>query len=87
MGCCKNHYRFHYGKNNQSHKLKDERNQSLYKANPANFKLFGASDYEFVNRRTAAAVSRKVGKTVTHDEGVANFSMTTASYFKLDGRN
>lgn len=81
------YHAFHYGKKNQSYKLEDERNQSLYEANLVSFKLLGASDYEFVNCRTAAAVSHKVGKTITNEEGVANFSMTTASYFKLDGRN
>lgn len=81
------YHAFHYGKKNQSFTLEDERNQSLYEANLINFKLLGASEYEFVNRRTAVAVSHKVGKTVTIDEGAGNFSLTTASYFKLDGRN
>ena len=81
------YHAFHYGKKNQSYKLEDERNQSLYEANLVNFKLLGASDYEFVNRRTAERLSRKVGKTVTIDEGASSFSLTTASYFKLDGKN
>lgn len=81
------YHAFHYGRMNQSYKLEDERNQSLYEANLVNFRLFGASDYEFVNCRTAATVTRKVGKTVTAQEGAGNFHMTTASYFKLDGRN
>lgn len=81
------YHAFHYGKMNQSYKLEDERDQSLYEANLVNFKLFGASDYEFVNRCTASITSHKVGKTVSVDECVGNFNMTTASYFKLDGRN
>ena len=81
------YHAFHYGKKNQSYRLENERNQSLYEANLVNFKLLGASDYEFVNCRTAAAVSHKVGKTVTTETGAANFSLTTASYFKLDGSN
>ena len=81
------YHAFHYGKKNQSYKLEDERNQSLYEANLVNFRLFGASDYEFVNCRTAATATRKVGKTVTVEEGAGNFHMTTASYFKLDDRN
>ena len=81
------YHAFHYGKKNQSFKLEDERNRSLYEANLVSFKLLGASDYEFVNRHTAATVSHKVGKTVTINEGAASISMTTASYFKLDGRN
>ena len=81
------YHAFHYGKKNQSYKLEDEVNRSLYEANLMNFKLFGASDYEFVNHCTAAAASHKVGKTVTVEQGVASFNMTTASYFKLDGRN
>ena len=81
------YHAFHYGKKNQSYKLEDERNQSLYEANLVNFKLFGASDYEFVNRRTAAAASHKVGKTQSVEHGTMGISMATASYFKLDGRN
>lgn len=81
------YHAFHYGKKNRSFKLEDERNQSLYEANLVAFRLLGASDYEFVNCRTTAAVSHKVGKTVTVEEGAGSFSMTTASYFKLDGRN
>lgn len=81
------YHAFHYGKKNQSYKLEDETNRSLYEANLVNFKLFGPSDFEFVNRLTASTVSHKVGKTVTVEQGVASFNMTTASYFKLDGRN
>ena len=81
------YHAFHYGKKNQSFKLENEQNRSLYEANLVNFKLLGASDYEFVNCGTGAAVTRKVGKTVSVDQGTAGISMTTASYFKLDGRN
>ena len=81
------YHAFHYGKKNQSFKLENQQNQSLYEANLVNFKLLGASDFEFVNRRTAATVTRKVGKTVSVERGTAGISMTTASYFKLDGRN
>lgn len=81
------YHAFHYGKKNQSYKMENDRNQSIYEANLVSYKLFGASDYEFVNHSTATIVPHKVGKTITLDEGTANFSITTASYFKLDGRN
>ena len=81
------YHAFHYGKKNQSFKLENEQNQSLYEANLVTFKLFGACDYDFVNRCTSVTNSRKVGKTVSVEHGTAGVSMTTASYFKLDGRN
>ena len=81
------YHAFHYGKKNQSYKLEDEENRSLYEANLVNFKLFGASDYEFVNKCTLSTSSHKVGKTISISEGTMGISMTTASYFKLDDRN
>ena len=41
---------YHYGKKNQSFKLEDAQNRSLYEANLLNFRLFGACDYEFVEQ-------------------------------------
>ncbi len=81
------YHAFHYGKMNQSFKLEDENNQSLYEANLLKFHLLSASDFEFVNRKTAATTVRKVGKTKSVEQGVLGMTMSTASYFKLDGKN
>lgn len=81
------YHAFHYGKMNQSFKLEDEGNRSLFEANLVKFKLFSASDFEFVNHVTASKTDHKVGKTVSVSEGSAGISMSTASYFKLDGKN
>ncbi len=81
------YHAFHYGKKNQSFKLENENNQSLYEANLVNFKLLGASDYDFVNKLTSETVSHKVGKTVSVEKAKVGISMTTASYFNLDGKN
>ena len=81
------YHAFHYGKMNQSFKLENENNQSLYEANIVKFKLFTASDYEFVNHIAITATTHKVGKTNSVEQGTAGISMATASYFKLDGRN
>ena len=81
------YHAFHYGKMNQSFKLENEENQSLYEANLVKFKLFTACDFEFVNRVTSVSVPHKVGKTVSVEQGAGGISMSTASYFKLDGKN
>ena len=81
------YHAFHYGKMNQSFKLENENNQSLFEANMVKFKLFTACDYEFVNHIAATTSSHKVGKTVSVERGTMGVSMTTASYFKLDGKN
>ncbi|MBO4265329.1 MAG: hypothetical protein J5922_04560 [Clostridia bacterium] len=81
------YHAFHYGKMNQSFKLEDENNKSLYEANLVKFKLFTASDYEFVNHITMATTAHKVGKTKSVEQGTAGIKMSTASYFKLDGKN
>lgn len=81
------YHAFPYGKMNQSFKLENEKNQSIYEANLVKFRLLGASDFEFVNGRTTASVQHKVGKTVSVSEGSSGVSMSTASYFKLDGKN
>ncbi len=81
------YHAFHCGKMNQSFKLESENNQSLCEANLVKFKLLGASDFEFVNHVTASSVSHKVGKTTSVEQGTMGLSMTTASYFKIDGKN
>lgn len=81
------YHAFHYGKKNQSFKLENEENRSLYEANLVNFKLFGASDFDFVNHLTSKTTSHKVDKTISVDHGTGGFSMTTRSYFKLDGKS
>ena len=81
------YHAFHYGKMNQSFKLENESNLSLYEANLIKFKLLTASDYEFVNRVTSTTTLRKVGKTKSVEQGTMGVNMTTASYFKLDGKN
>ena len=81
------YHAFPYGKMNQSFKLENENDQSLYEANMLKFRLFTASDYEFVNNAAMTATVHKVGKTVSAEQGTMGLSMTTASYFKLDGRN
>ena len=81
------YHAFHYGKMNQSFKLENENNQSLFEANMVKFKLFTACDYEFVNHIAATTSAHKVGKTVSVERGTMGVSMTTASYFKLDGKN
>lgn len=81
------YHAFHYGKMNQSYKMEDEMNQPVYEANLLSFKLFGESDYEFINHSTTASTVHKIGKTVSVSEGTGNFSIETASYFKLDSIN
>ena len=81
------YHAFPCGKMNQCVKLENENNQVLYEANLVKFKLFTASDYEFVNHITMATTAHKVGKTKSVEQGTMGISMTTASYFKLDGKN
>ena len=81
------YHAFPYSKMNQSFKLENETNVSLYEANLVKFKLFGASDFEFVNKQTGATVARKVGKTKSVEHGTLGVTMSSASYFKLDGEN
>ena len=81
------YHAFHCGKMNQSYRMEDERNQSVYEANLTFFKLLGASEYEFINRITSSSSVHKIGKTVSVSEGAGNFSIETASWFKLDGSN
>ena len=81
------YHAFPYGKMNQSFKLENESNQSLYEANMVKFRLFTACDYEFVNHTASTASSHKIGKTKSVEQGTRGISMTTASYFNLDGRN
>lgn len=81
------YHAFPYGKMNQSFKLENEENQSLYEANLTKFKLLTASDFEFVNRSASQSTSHKVGKTTTIEQGAVGLAMSSASYFKLDGKN
>lgn len=81
------YHAFPYGKMNQSFKLENENNQSLFEANLVKFKLFTACDYEFVNHKSISTTPHKVGKTKSVEQGTMGVSMTTASYFKLDGKN
>ena len=81
------YHAFHCGKKNQSFRMENENNRSLYEANLVKFKLFSACDYEFVNRNTSAVSQHKVGKTKSVSEGVGGLSMSTTSYFDLDGKN
>ncbi len=81
------YHAFHYGKMNQSFKLENENNQSLYEANMVKYKLFTACDYEFVNHVATTTTAHKVGKTKSVEQGTMGISMATASYFKLDGKN
>ncbi len=81
------YHAFPYGKMNQSYKLENENNQSLYEANLVKFKLLTASDFEFVNHVTTTTAAHKVGKTKSVEHATMGISMSTASYFKLDGKN
>lgn len=81
------YHAFHCGKMNQSYKMEDESNQSVYEANLISFKLIGASEYEFINRITEASSVHKMGKTVSTSEGAGNLSIETASWFMIDGIN
>ncbi|MCQ2450356.1 MAG: hypothetical protein MJ080_00045 [Clostridia bacterium] len=81
------YHAFPYGKMNQSFKFENEENQSLYEANLTKFKLLTASDFEFVNRSTLQTSSHKVGKTKTVEQRTGGLTMSSASYFKLDGKN
>lgn len=81
------YHAFPCGKMNQSFRLENENNQSLYEANLVKFKLFTACDYEFVNRSVFQTTVRKVGKTVSVEQGTMGVTMRTASYFKIDGKN
>lgn len=81
------YHAFHYGKMNQSFKLENVNNQSLYEANMVKFRLFTASEYEFVDHVANTIVAHTVGKTKSVEHGTMGISMATASYFKLDGRN
>lgn len=81
------YHAFHYGKMNQSFRMENEQNQVVFDAEMVKFKLFTACDYTFTNKISLVAASHKVGKTISVDQGTAGISMSTASYFKLDGKN
>lgn len=81
------YHAFNYGKMNQSFKLENENNQSLFEANLVKFRLFTACDYDFVNHKDIRTTQHKVGKTKSIEQGTLGVSMETASYFKLDGKN
>ena len=81
------YHAFHYGKMNQSYKLENESNQSLYEANLVKFKLLTACDYEFVDRVASTTVAHKIGKTKSVENATMGISMSSASYFKIDGKN
>ncbi len=81
------YHAFHYGKMNQSFKMEDENNNSVYEANLIKYRLLGASDFELVNNLTSETTLCKIGKTVSVGEGAVGMSMTRASSFKMDGIN
>ena len=81
------YHAFPCGKMNQSVKLENENNQVLYEANLVKFKLFTASDYEFVNHVVASTTAHKIGKTRSVENATIGITMASASYFKMDGRN
>lgn len=78
---------YNYGKMNQSYAMKNENNEIVFEANLIKFHLFSECDYEFVNKKTLKTEKHKVGKTRTNQMGIGSISLTTSSYFKLDGRN
>ena len=81
------YHAFVCGKMNQSFRMENETNTVLYEANLLKFKLFTASDFEFINHVTSAVTPHKVGKTKTTDPGVLGVHGFSTSYFKLDGKN
>lgn len=78
---------FPYGKFNQSYKMMDENNESVFEANLKKFHLFLACQYEFVNQKNGQTAMKKIGKTVNSTSGGDSFSVTTDSRFKIDGVN
>lgn len=82
-----NYIAYHYGKGNQSFIMKNEENASVYEANLVKFKLFTASDFEFVNKKTSETTLHKVGKTKTTESRFGALNFTSSSYFKFDGEN
>lgn len=78
------YHAFPFGKLNQSIKMENENNQAVYEATMVKFKLFTAEDFEFTNHILSTTKVHKIGKTVTTENAI---SFTSASYFKMDGKN
>ena len=68
--------------------LEDENNNVIYEGQMTNFKLLGASTFEFINHITNKAETHNIGKTVTIEQnngnGIIDY-LSTKSYFKYDG--
>lgn len=77
-------YYFHYcGKANQGHCLEDEDRNLIYEAKLTKFRLFSASDYDFINHKRGLKTQHKVGKVVSSSTN----GFTCSSGFKFDGIN
>jgi len=75
------------GKLNQGNTLYNRSKTPMFEANLKKFRLFSASDYEFINHFSGNTTLHKVGKTVTTSYGSSNVSVVANSYFKFDGEN
>lgn len=78
---------FPCGKMNQSTRMENENNEILYEGNLVKFHLFGAHDFEFIDHAASTTVAHKIGKTKSVEQGTMGVSMSSASYFKMDGKN
>ena len=65
------------GKGNQNFVLKTENYETVMEANLLKRKIFGASDFEFVDAKTNTKVAHKVGHTVTKRVGTGVGSSST----------
>lgn len=76
------------GKGNQSFVLKTENYETVFEANLIKRRIFGASDFEFVNVKANTKAMHKVGHTVTKRVGTGSGSVSVGiaydSSFKLD---
>ncbi|MDO4493664.1 MAG: hypothetical protein Q4C53_07250 [Clostridia bacterium] len=76
-----------FGKLNQSCRMKDADNATVYEAELTKFHLFGASEYTFRNKVAGTEEIHRIGKTVTKSSGPEGAETVTESYFKIDGEN
>ncbi len=79
------------GKRNHDFILTTEDYQHVFEANLVKGRIFGASDFEFVDVNSKKKTIHKVGKTLTKrtGTGVGNSSVgvVTSSSFKFDGED
>ena len=79
------------GKRNHDFVLVTEEYQSIFEAHLVKGRIFGASDFEFLDSKSKKTMTHKVGKTVTKQSGTgfnnSPIKIVTSSSFKFDGQD